>query len=123
MYMIIAHFACITCKMACKATNGIYGVQSNDCDKEVYHTHIIFNFLNIGIIITFHLAMKMPSKPPIVLSKTGFISCIYQFCYFCSKARTARVRAASHCDKFCCFFLLLLLLFCFVFNFLISIVA
>ena len=29
---------------------------------------------------------------PILKSKTGFISCIYQFCYFCSKARTVRVR-------------------------------
>ena len=45
--MIIAHFACMMCKMACKATNGIYGVQSYKCDEDVYPTHIIFNFLNI----------------------------------------------------------------------------
>ena len=30
-------------------TNGIYGVQSYKCDKDVYPIHIIFNFLNIGI--------------------------------------------------------------------------
>ena len=53
MCIIIAHFTCIMCKMACKATNGIYGGQSYKCDKDVCPTPIIFNFLNIGIIFTF----------------------------------------------------------------------
>ena len=52
--MIIAHFTCIMCKMASKATYGIYGVQSYKCDKDVYPTDTIFNFLNIGIIIAFY---------------------------------------------------------------------
>ena len=34
MCMIIAHFICIMCKMACKAANGIHGVQSYKCDKD-----------------------------------------------------------------------------------------
>ena len=46
------------CKMECKATNGIYGVQSYNCDEDVYAIHIIFNFLKIGIIITFHQVNK-----------------------------------------------------------------
>ena len=65
MCMIIVHFACVMCKMACKATNGIYGVQSYKCDKDVYPIHIIFDFFNIGIIITFHQVnnpIKIPSK-------------------------------------------------------------
>ena len=56
--MIMAYFTCIMRKMACKATNGIYGVQSYKCDKDVYPIHIVFNFLNIGIIITFHQVNK-----------------------------------------------------------------
>ena len=56
--MIIAYFTCIMCKMACIATNGIYGVQSYKGDKDVYPIHIIFNFLNIGIKITFHQVNK-----------------------------------------------------------------
>ena len=39
--------------------------------------------------------MKILSKP-----RTGFISCIYQFCYFWSKARTVRVRARHTARKF-----------------------
>ena len=58
MCMIIAQFTCIMCKMACKGINEIYGVQSYKCDKDVCPTHIIFNFLNIGIIITFHQVNK-----------------------------------------------------------------
>ena len=56
--MIIAHLSCIMCKMACKAINGIYGGQSYKCDKDVRPTHTIFNFLNMGIIITFHQVNK-----------------------------------------------------------------
>ena len=52
------YFTCVMCKMAHKATNGIYGGQSYKCDKDVCPTHIIFNFLNIGIIITFHQVNK-----------------------------------------------------------------
>ena len=58
MCMIVAHFTYSMCKMACKATNGIYGGQSYKCDKDVSPTHIIFSFLNIGIIITFHQINK-----------------------------------------------------------------
>ena len=43
--------------------------------------------------------MKIPPKPNFI-NKTGFIICIYQLCYFGSKARTVRVRARHTKIKF-----------------------
>ena len=44
-------------------------MQSYKCDKDVYPTHIIFNFLNMGIIITFHQVNKLCNEDSI---KTQF---------------------------------------------------
>ena len=46
------------CKMACKATNEIYGVQRYKCNTDVYPTHIISKFLIKGIKITFQPVIK-----------------------------------------------------------------
>ena len=37
MCMIIANFTCIMCKMVCKATNGIYGMQTYKCNKRLLY--------------------------------------------------------------------------------------
>ena len=80
-----------------------YVIESHVSITYAKWTYFLVNVLLILYIIYQHRHnnhLLLGNKPmqwrfhqnPILKSKTGFISCIYQFCYFCSKARTVRVR-------------------------------
>ena len=87
MCVIIAHFTCIMCKMACKAINGIYGVQSYKCDKDVYPTHI---YISPFIRLT-SLCNEDSIKTQFYKVKLALLVAFINFVF--------SVLCASHCDK------------------------